>query len=51
MAGATHGFSLLWVLVVVLMARFVFPDASARYVMVTGETFITGCARAGKWVL
>ena len=51
MAGATHGFSLLWVLVAVLIVRFVFLDASARYVMVTGETFITGCARTGKWSL
>ena len=51
MAGATHGFSLLWVLVAVLMVRFVFLNASARYVMVTGETFITGCARTGKWTL
>ncbi len=51
MAGATHGFSLLWVLAAVLIARFVLLDASARYVMVTGETFITGCARIGKWAL
>ncbi len=51
MAGATHGFSLLWLLAAVLIARFVLLDASARYVMVTGETFITGCARIGKWAL
>ncbi len=51
MAGATHGFSLLWLLVVVLVARFVFLDASARYVMATGKTFIAGCAHVGKWAL
>ncbi len=51
MAGATHGFSLLWILAAVLIARFVFLDVSARYVMVTGETFVAGCARVGKWTL
>ena len=51
MAGATHGFSLLWPLLAVLIARFVFLDASARYVLVTGETFVAGCARIGKWAL
>ena len=37
-AGATYGYSLLWLLVVTLAVRFVILDATARYVMVTGQT-------------
>jgi len=51
MTGATHGYSLLWMLVLALVARYVILDATARYVLVTGESLLAGCARIGKWVV
>ena len=42
MAGATHGYTLLWMLAVALVARYVILDATARYVMVTGESLLAG---------
>jgi Mn2+/Fe2+ NRAMP family transporter len=50
-AGAANGYSLLWLLVVALAARYVCLDASARYVMVSGESLLTGFGRCGRWVV
>jgi len=50
-AGASYGYSLLWLLVVTLSVRFVILDASARYVMVTGQTLLSGFGRGGRWVI
>jgi Mn2+/Fe2+ NRAMP family transporter len=51
MAGSADGYSLLWVLVVAVVARSVILDATARYVLVTGETVLTGCGRIGRWAV
>lgn len=51
MAGADYGYSLLWLLVVAIAARFVILEATARYVIVTGESIVTGCAKAGRWLV
>ncbi len=51
MAGASNGYSLLWILVVAVAARFVIVDATARYVLVTGESLLTGCGRLGRWAV
>jgi Mn2+/Fe2+ NRAMP family transporter len=48
--GATRGCALLWVLAVVLAFRFLWLDTSARYVLVTGETLLTGYGRKGRWI-
>jgi Mn2+/Fe2+ NRAMP family transporter len=48
-AGASHGTALLWVLPFALVFRYVWLSASARYVLVTGETLIEGFARYGRW--
>jgi len=48
--GATHGYTLLWALVVALFFRYVWLDASARYVMATGESLMEGYARFGGWL-
>ncbi len=48
--GAAHGYALLWVLPVALVFRFVWLDASARYVMATGESLMDGYARFGGWL-
>ena len=50
MAGAKYGFSLLWLLVAALAARFLIVDATGRYVMVTGESLLTGFGRISKWL-
>lgn len=49
-AGATHGYALLWSVGLVVLARYILLEATARYVVVTGETLMTGYARAGRWV-
>jgi Mn2+/Fe2+ NRAMP family transporter len=47
-AGATAGYSLMWVLLLALLIRVTMLDVSARYVMVTGETLLAGCGRLGR---
>jgi Mn2+/Fe2+ NRAMP family transporter len=48
-AGASYGYSLLWTVALVVLARYVVLEATARYVVVTGETLMSGYARAGRW--
>lgn len=48
-AGAGYGYSLLWTVALVVLARYMVLEATARYVVVTGETLMTGYARAGRW--
>src|SRR5262245_15684963 len=56
-AGATYGYSLLWVLAAVLLFRYVWVNTAAAYVLVTGESLIqeyapegTGWTRVGPAV-
>jgi Mn2+/Fe2+ NRAMP family transporter len=49
-AGAKYGYSLIWLLVAALFARFVIVDATARYVMVTGESLLAGFGRISRWI-
>lgn len=51
LAGASHQYSLLWTLPLLVAARYLVVEASARYVIVTGETLMSGYARAGRWVV
>ncbi len=48
--GATQGYRLLWVLALVLALRFVWLSTSARYVLVTGESLLSGFGRLGRWI-
>lgn len=50
-AGATYGYRLLWTLLLIVLTRFIVLEATARYVIVTGETLMSGYARAGRWVV
>jgi len=50
-AGATHGYALIWVFALALLFRFVWLGASAKYVLVTGESLIEGYARLGRWMV
>lgn len=49
--GATYGYSLLWTLVLIIGARYVILESSARYVLVTGESLIEGFGRLGRWAV
>ena len=49
-AGASYGYHLIWALAMTLAFRFVWVNTSAKYVLVTGESLITGYGRAGRWV-
>ena len=49
-AGAEHGYSLLWTLLLLAVARYVVLEASGRYVVVSGESLVEGYARFGRWV-
>lgn len=50
-AGASYGYSLLWTLTLVFLARYVTLEASARYVLATGQSLVSGFAGVGKWTL
>ena len=49
-AGASYEYHLIWALAMTLAFRFVWVNTSAKYVLVTGESLITGYGRAGRWV-
>lgn len=48
--GASYGYSALWAFVLILVVRFAVLESSARYVVVTGESLLSGYQRAGRWV-
>ncbi|MCC7175395.1 MAG: Nramp family divalent metal transporter [Bryobacterales bacterium] len=48
-AGANYGYSLLWTLVVIGLSHFVLLEATARFVIATGESLLSGYARAARW--
>src|SRR5271170_855136 len=48
--GATQGYRLLWVLALVFAFRFIWLSTSARYVLVSGESLLSGFARLGRWI-
>lgn len=50
-AGAAHGYALVWALGLALVFRFVWLDASARYLLVTGETLLQGYARVSMGIV
>ena len=43
-AGAGYGYALIWALGITLIFRFVWVNTSAKYVLVTGESLLTGYA-------
>jgi Mn2+/Fe2+ NRAMP family transporter len=50
-AGATYGYTLIWVLGISLVFRAAWLSVSAKYVLVTGESLIQGYARVGRWLV
>ena len=49
--GASYGYTLIWALALTLLFRFVWVNTSAKYVLVTEESLLTGYARLGKWIV
>lgn len=49
-AGAEFQYALLWALIPVIVIRYSILEASARYVLATGESLMSGYARAGRWL-
>jgi Mn2+/Fe2+ NRAMP family transporter len=47
-AGATFGMGMVWVPILAILIRFVLLDASARYVMATGDTVLSGIGSFGR---
>jgi Mn2+/Fe2+ NRAMP family transporter len=47
--GSTYGYRFLWALVVVAVARYVVIEATARYVVASGESLLAGFHRTGAW--
>lgn len=50
-AGSEYGYALIWLLAVAILTRIAILESSARYVIVTGESLVAGCARAGRWLV
>jgi len=50
-AGASYGYALMWLLVLSVLARYIYLEATARYVLATGESLVAGFARLGRWAL
>jgi Mn2+/Fe2+ NRAMP family transporter len=50
-AGANYGYSLIWILLVSSVSLYVVLEATARYVLATGESLLTGYQRVGRWVV
>ena len=49
-AGASYGYHLIWALGMSLIFRYFWVNASARYVLVSGESLLAGYGRVGIWV-
>ena len=49
-AGSSYGYSLIWALAMVLVFRYVWVTTSAKYVLVTGESLLSGYGRVSKLV-
>ena len=49
-AGASYGYSLIWALAMALVFRYVWVGTAAKYVLVTGESLLTGYGRVSRWV-
>jgi Mn2+/Fe2+ NRAMP family transporter len=50
-AGANYGFSLIWLVVLVLIFKYPFFEFSHRYTTATGESILQGYRRLGKFAL
>ena len=49
-AGSSYGYSLIWALAMVLVFRYVWVTTSAKYVLVTGESLLSGYGKVSKLV-
>lgn len=50
-AGADYGFGLVWAVVVALVLKYPFMEFAPRYTSATGESFLQGYLRVGRWAV
>ncbi len=50
-AGASYGFELVWVVIIINLLKYPFFEFGPRYAASTGESLIHGYQRIGKWAL
>lgn len=50
-AGASFGYSLIWIILLVNFLKYPFFEAAPRYVAATGKNLIEGYLSLGKWAL
>jgi len=50
-AGASYGFSLVWVLILVNALKYPFFEFGTRYAAITGESLVEGYRKMGKWAI
>jgi Mn2+/Fe2+ NRAMP family transporter len=50
-AGASYGFSLIWVVVLINLFKYPFFEFGYRYTAATGESMLEGYRKLGRWVI
>lgn len=50
-AGASYGFDLLWIILVVNIVKYPFFEIAPRYVMATGQNLLVGYRMLGKYAV
>ncbi len=50
-AGATYGFELVWIILLINLFKYPFFEFGPRYAASTGENLLQGYNRMGKWVV
>lgn len=50
-AGSEYGYSLIWLLAVAILTRIAILESTARYVIVTGESLVSGCGKTSRWMV
>lgn len=50
-AGASSGFSLVWIVLLALVLKYPFFEYGPRYAAATGESLVEGYLRVGRWAV
>lgn len=50
-AGATYGFELIWMILLINLFKYPFFEFAPRYAVSTGESLLDGYKRLGKWAV
>lgn len=50
-AGASYGFTLIWVVILINLFKYPFFEFGYRYTAATGESMLEGYRKLGRWVI